>query len=323
MYSPFGLSAGALSSRVISKNTPAKRNNNTEALFPRELPNYRKATFPFNTTWLGDVAGQGKEGTVFVTQWSARLANLVTKLLHGVEVKAPPMGTPVVVKVSKGPVNNTSNTEWLYDRLRELHVHQFLASRRCKRFGPGGKYEACVREFIPPLYAGGVFKEKNSKTLSFVIVMGKGEGVHPTGMLTADMYLGIEKAVCAMWLNGVLHADLHKNNILWDPLRNKATIIDFGFAVVLPDQVTKDIKMNLAAAILAKVRSLGEIFRPSSPFHVPGLLAHSNGVLKGRRYGWYHANTTSLTHMFSRVINIASVPVKRQALWAGPASGRL
>ena len=318
-YSPLGPSAGLPSSRVIPKNTSAKHNN-TSALFPAGLPNYGKATFSFNTSRLGTPIGKGRHGEVFVARWSPLLSTLVKRLQHGVDVSAPFMGARVVVKVSRGPVNKDSYMVWLYDCMRELYVHQFLASRRCKRFGPDGKYEACVRDFIPPLYAGGVFREKTSEAPVFVIVMGIGDGAHPTQFLTADMYLGFEKAACAMWLHGVLHADLHEQNILWDAVRKRATIIDFGFAIMLPQHLTKAIETSLAAAIDAKARSLGEIFRPKSPFHVPGLLDHSNGVLKGRDYSWYHANSTSLTHMFSRVIDVANLPARRQALWAARAN---
>lgn len=61
----------------------------------------------------------------------------------------------------------------------------------------------------------------------------------------------VEKAVLTMWYAGVIHSDLHADNVLMDPTTKAVTIIDFGFAKVLPDTVRTQLRQKIAPVVNA------------------------------------------------------------------------
>jgi hypothetical protein len=142
----------------------------------------------------------------------------------------------------------------------------------------------------------------------------------PAGPLTSSVYLAVERAVALMWLNGVVHADFHKGNTMYDAATGRVTIIDFGQGVGLPRPLREKLLQAIVPAIAKGVRSLGELWDDAggkSPFGV-GLQAYTNRVRYTRdRAPWYNPDGHALKQLFKLLPRHerAAVQLKRPALW--------
>lgn len=304
--------------RIIT--SPSKQPNLARQKYPFPNKNSWKYPYDYPFTWseLGKKVGGGANGVIYRTTITPGLQEMAKSLRFGISPRLPEYGTEVLIKVSEVPSNPKNQNyaleyqEWLEDNLGELGIHNYLLQCGCTRLG--SEYETCVSDFIPPLYAGG--RVQFGRTPYFMTIMGHVPGAHPhSGPLTQEMYLGIEKAACSMWVNGVLHSDLHTGNILWDARRRRPYIIDFGLGVLVPDQLKREIRKQVRGAINAGVRSLGEIFRPDSDWFVDGLIKHVDGIMMHRRYKKYHSNMSSMLFMYSRTKNTAGMGSARRKLW--------
>ena len=61
----------------------------------------------------------------------------------------------------------------------------------------------------------------------------------------------VEKAVLTMWYAGVIHSDLHHENVLMDPRSKAVTILDFGYARVLPSTVCTQLRQKITPVVNA------------------------------------------------------------------------
>lgn len=110
----------------------------------------------------------------------------------------------------------------------------------------------------PQVFYGGLLDADSGMVFITVMDMapGKSLGHLLKGKkgLTAHQFAAIEKATASLWLLGVSHADLHQENLFFDPATNKVTIIDFGYGLILPGQVKKKIdRFNFTGAASNKV----------------------------------------------------------------------
>jgi serine/threonine protein kinase len=72
----------------------------------------------------------------------------------------------------------------------------------------------------------------------FVSVMGVAPGIVLAEYLqvkpvTPNLFRNVERAVKALWMQGVVHRDLNANNVMIDVADESVTIIDFGMAIKL------------------------------------------------------------------------------------------
>jgi len=121
---------------------------------------------------------------------------------------------------------------------------------------------------VPNLYFAGYKPE----LASFVIAMSLAQGdtvltvlknrflATKTWELNAEEFAAIEKAVLHLWSLGICHCDLHESNIMLDILRGKATIIDLGHAVAIPDRFRSLVRKRVLQVILLKQGHAGSAF---------------------------------------------------------------
>lgn len=168
-----------------------------------------------------DVSG-AYSTTFVVSHGDSRLVSRALKVRHSLPSK-------VLVKVTTIPMGK-----------REVDVMRHIRKARtvrpdCRR----GKALVPARH-IPVVYAYG------SVGNQFVIVMEFVEGVPLSNILpTQDQKRMFERAVLSIWAAGVVHADLHFNNVIMQ--KKRAVIIDFGMAVVLPDRLAAKLRTKLCS----------------------------------------------------------------------------
>lgn len=106
-------------------------------------------------------------------------------------------------------------------------------------------------DLVPMFYFSGAVKARDG-SLWYVTVMDQAPGTtlktlvesRATKSLTSREYVSIERALLSLWLLGVVHADMHMSNIMYDPKTEKVTILDLGFAVPLPQDVIEFMRAN-------------------------------------------------------------------------------
>lgn len=148
----------------------------------------------------------------------------------------PKIGSQVAIKLvsprgkrSDKPLATAARAQFLENNMREAVIQGELATSKCKMFG-GRRF--CAAKYVPKVYFAGW-----SPTMgAFVTVMEKVEGTSLKSMesrreFPRQAYQRLEEAVISLWLNGILHNDLHVGNVLYDRKTGRVTIIDFGAAV--------------------------------------------------------------------------------------------
>lgn len=274
--------------------------------------------------WLGKQVGKGLYGRAYLTKLTPtsrpRLVRLVRSMAFVTSGSLPALGDSVVIKVNRFNKAEDSRKAWLKAALRESAVHWHLTGQgrqACARV-PGCAKQPCVADHAPRFYVSGVVGD------TYVTVMGVAPGQPLERLLArtppgAELYLQVERAACALWASGFVHADMHKDNVFYDPSTRTATLIDFGYAVMLPDELRRSIVSRMAPAIGAGVRSLGEVFRSSarSKHGINNLQGYVNRVQHVRGFDWYNPDYTALTRLYSRLSpkDKLRVPEMRRALW--------
>lgn len=283
--------------------------------------------------WLGERLGSGKGGTAFATTATddtlAELVRLYNARRHGVGDSLPPPGARVVIKVAQRG-RDDDRAAWLGDQVREAVAQDALARAGCVRVS-GASRGLCAKDHVPRLFLAGLVLDAASASECFVTVMALAPGatldsfLRKGGALTADAYLKVERAAAAVWAHGLAHGDLHRKNVMWDAPTGTATLVDFGFAVVLPDDLTAELRAAMKAAALRGARSLGEVWREPARSAV-GTRAQSylNRVAQarlgpsfGRHPVWYNPDGNALLRLYDRLdpAEKAAVPARRLALW--------
>lgn len=138
----------------------------------------------------------------------------------------------------------------LVTALREARMHSYLSTASVPETA---QMPAVLgAEVVPEFHFGGAITLDSTPTappLWFVSVMalapGKALQSHlKSNALTAALFAKIEKAVYSLWLLGVAHADLHDANLMYDSKTRKVTIIDLGFAVKIPGNMVKKLRVT-------------------------------------------------------------------------------
>ncbi|GAQ92461.1 Protein kinase-like protein containing BRO family, N-terminal domain [Klebsormidium nitens] len=140
-------------------------------------------------------------------------------------------------------------------------------------------------EVVPPIFYAGLL-DGGEKGMVFITVMGEAPGVvlrefltRRSNRLTGFEYALIERAILTLWLLGVVHADLHEANIFIDEKSEKVTIIDFGYALILPKARATQVRTALDQG--ANMNTLWNDKKT-------GLRMNVNAIQAGRRYDWYN-----------------------------------
>lgn len=284
--------------------------------------------------WLGQKIGEGAYGTAFRCQVSDEATYRALELVRAatsfwVEYRPVRQGGLVVIKITRADdrsrrVPQTVADRFALDNVREATLHKHLDEARCLNLGMG---PLCVSQYVPDLHWAGLVINQPTGTRCFVTVMGVAPGI-PVDKhlrrtrLDAEMFVRIERAAAALWAHGVVHADLHKDNMMYDAATKKLTIIDFGFGVLLPPEYTRAVRSQLARAVRAGVRSLGEMWldrnkRASSKGFGLGIQRYVNRVQKGRGVPWYNPDGHAALMLYKRLPTSQRrlVPALRMRLW--------
>lgn len=130
------------------------------------------------------------------------------------------------------------------------------------------------------------------------------EYVKQHGGISSRLYNALEKAIVRMWQLGIVHGDLHDENVMVASDR-VVTIIDFGFAVMLPGE--------LRAAIDS------DLHRRDVPAAWAKIQAYVDAVQLQRIEGleWYNPNAKALQHWYTYVKNRGGTPTSVLTFSAG------
>ncbi len=307
------------------------------AVITRRQPRRDVQTSLYDTkkwaSWLGTKIGEGAYGTAFRCQVSTEAVYRALELVRAastfwVEYRPVKMGRLVVVKVtrddSRSAVSQGTLDRFALDNIKEATLHKHLDEAGCLNLGMA---PLCVSQYVPDLYWAGLVVNQATGTRCYVTVMGVAPGV-PVGKylarskLDADTFLRIERAAASLWAQGVVHADLHKDNMMFDPATKKLTVIDFGFGVLLPPQYTVAVRNQLAKTVRAGVRSLGEMWLDTSKGFGLGIQKYVNRVQRGRGVAWYNPDGHAALMLYKRLppAERRKVPDLRRRLWGATSS---
>ena len=213
----------------------------------------------------------------------------------------------------------------------ESVVHTRLKASPCLTLK--GLRPVCVAKYVPRFFLSGQVVDEVTRTRHYVSLMNVARGVPLDKIINKDgtkryirlkQYLAVERAICALWLHGYVHADFHGGNIMLDPRSNGVTIIDFGFGTQLPPNMVNDVRTKVVEAIRAGVRSLGEVWQPSSKSRFgTDMQEYVNRVQYGRMgqpkpgKGWYNPDGHAMMMMYSRLStqDREKLPEARRRLW--------
>lgn len=264
--------------------------------------------------WMNAVLGHGGFGTVYsarVTQGTRdALRDIRDASRSVVRGRLPPLGAAVAIKIAVREDWQPLQT-WVKDNVREAAIHSWLLDRPAARVSGCG-LRLSARDHLPRLYFAGLLDASKGV---FVTVMERVQGHAMFGkQVTLDKYLGLEIAAASLWASGVVHADLHGGNVMWDPRRKKAVIIDLGRAAMLPARHTATVRQELGRALREGVPTLGAIFTGRAA----PVQQYVNRVQSGRHLHNYAANYATMERAFFNKLRPDEkrvVPELRKHVW--------
>ena len=110
---------------------------------------------------------------------------------------------------------------------------------------------------------------------------------------------------------GVVHCDLHPGNIIYDPEKGRVTVIDFGFAVKLPDSLINSLR-----------RTASVLDEPELVWHARALDRYASTVTRMRgAYAWLNSDGLLLKALHERLADVGGVPAARLAVWRRDMAG--
>jgi serine/threonine protein kinase len=235
----------------------------------------------------------------------------------------PEEGEKIVVKLVKRQ-KGTEFAAFIMENVTEATSHERMASD-CFRIpcGPGARH--CATDHIPRFYFA--YLATANVYATFMSMAGSTSLASylksTRKKLDAEMYASIEKAVAVLWASGFTHADLHSGNIMVDPTAKRAWVIDFGFAVRLP-QTLRDFVRQRIGDIVADggSRSLGEIWSEKAP-DGESLSSFTDKAtqLKGIS-GWYNPNGRAVLLHYKKMTKAERTKFQlvRKRLWGCDAT---
>ena len=246
--------------------------------------------------------------------YDAQLLPVFISLRYLVYSGAPSTRSDLAVKI-QGRSGGEQFSAWLDGCLSESFIHQLLSeggSVRIPGFAP-----LASSDYVPQFYFAGLTRTVQNNSSRFIVAMRKAPGVPLYRLLTmvqpdAEMYVAVERALCSLWLQGVVHSDAHHGNIVYDPETRKATILDFGYAVIVPGLVRdKMIKTIVELLVRERPRSLLVYLWTQE------LNDYVDRIMRQRRKTYYSPNIRSAMTLYNRlsVKEREKVPNVRYRVW--------
>jgi hypothetical protein len=235
---------------------------------------------------------QGGRGSVFVYDASVmpRLDVLKERARRNgnfIETGVAPRGRLVVVKVTSILTDTWRKTvfeppSWL---LREAQIQAYLTTAGCKTAEDGVRY--CAGDVVPHLYWAGFFPEDNVQVVVMEGIDGKTlyRALAPAEReIARTVYDKVEHAVFTLWAFGIVHGDLHWNNVMVQR-DGRIKIVDFGFAL-MADKLARFPTPDARTMRSPKYHKLVDTLSDDTMLH--------------RGYNTYNPNTKSLKFLFRK-----------------------
>lgn len=260
--------------------------------------------------------GQGAYGKVFLVDAGPALSALAGTFLSPVYGYRPlPASGQVALKVAL-PRSHEPWDAFIDLSAHEAHVHGQLSGDR-PWVGSGCTRAMRTSEFVPQMYVAGV-----PPGARMYMTLMQAVGPDPVPLLSVhvspQLYVEVERAVVAMWLSGIAHADLHMENILVTR-DGRPWIIDFGWAVMLDGARTSSLRQKLGDALVdPRLRTLANAI-----WYGTDVGRYVETVIAKRfpLHGWYNPDGKLLRSLYNRVPAHARalIPQLRSAAWGCPA----
>lgn len=263
--------------------------------------------------------GKGANGKVFAIKSKSatrRGLDILRARLDSKVVGQPMLeGESAVVKIIKY-IPALPWREWVAVCIHEAQVHAYLNRPTSCVNMPCTTQKVCSAPYVPRFYMGGIDVEHGV----FVLVMGIVAGVSPLASLidqrkiTAQMYVDVEKALITLWLLGVVHGDMHRENILVRASDSRPFIIDFGLAVVLPRSLRPLLRHSVTNALTSSSTSVA-----NAAWYKRNMLGTyvNSVVFHKRKFKWYNPDGKLLRLLWNSVPvgEREKIPGVRKATW--------
>lgn len=330
--------------RPLNASVPAARNNNIRYLldcnmwvsekFMKEEDNRPVQHHPDAQIldehgilpWLGKMLGEGAYGAVFGLSYTAeakkRLMACIRSMTH---VTLNSRGTMpsnkecVAVKIVLQD-DRIPRRAWVQECYRESCILRHLGKPGCV-LPSQVTNPVCSKDHVPTFFFSGMLYYN-----LFMVVMSWVPGTvlgkilkQQDNKLKAEQYVEIERAIAALWLSGVVHADLHHDNLMVDPKTKRVTIIDPGFAQLIPTKLQQPMMDKMVQVVQDGGKTMADVFtrNQDSPYHVRNLQPAINRLVKDIKGNipYYNNDATFLRSMYKLVVDKARVPAVRRAVW--------
>ena len=268
--------------------------------------------------------GAGAYGTVYLVRMTNEIFWELTSLFQygggKILTKYPDVPSLVVIKITKQQ-SGTSDSAFYQENVRENLVHKRLYTAQCLQVGTK---PLCISKYVPKFFMSCIIgKPKNLRSLTVMDPAGNTDldkFVRGKSIPVA-LFIEIERAICAMWLTGYIHGDLHRANIMLDTNTMAVKIIDFGFALKLPPPFVAILGRRIYNKIArGDMDSLGDIWTQKPVEGKRRLVNYTNGVMKSKGFPWYNPDYKILRTLWNQVPkNLRrQIPAARSAAWGIP-----
>ncbi|AGE55267.1 PBCV-specific basic adaptor domain-containing protein [Paramecium bursaria Chlorella virus MA1E] len=306
-----------------------------------KISNVKSSDITFTPSEFGKKIGGGNYGLAYAAKVTPALMEQIKIGLDNgggkVFKELPKLGSFVVMKVAKQQPNQTDE-KFFKSSTRENVVHKELSVGHCYKI-PDASKGTCISEYVPNFYVSYIIgKRKRHMCITVMGFAGRMSLVEYSkdlqfshwqspqrGDSYAKFYVQLEKALCSLWLAGYVHLDLHRENIMVSK-DGKVKIIDFGFALKLPDVYVKSIASGITKMIKERnPRSFADLWTKESVNGVR-VVNYTNSVAQARDYGWYNPDYKVLQTFYNEVPvdQRSSIPKFRSEAWgvrSQPANG--
>ena len=268
--------------------------------------------------------GAGAYGTVYLVRMTNEIYwELASLFQYGggkIITQFPHVPALVVIKITKQSAK-TSDSEFYKENVRENLVHKRLYTAQCLQIGTK---PLCISKYVPKFFMSCIIgKPRNLRSLTVMDPAGNTDldkFVRGKSIPVA-LFVEIERAICAMWLTGYIHGDLHRANIMLDTNNMAVKIIDFGFALKLPPPFVAVLGRRIYNKIArGEMDSLGDVWTQKPVDGKRRLINYTNGVMKSKGFPWYNPDYKILRTLWNQVPkNLRSqIPAARSAAWGIP-----
>ena len=201
------------------------------------------------------------------------------------------------------------NKRGLEETLRETRLHVFASNGRVEgRYGYFPDVNGNV--IVPRLYFGCLIELAGKWWFTTVMAMAAGAPLNKylrSTPLTAAIFAAVEKAVYSLWILGVAHADFHPGNIMYDPKTQRATILDLGFAVKLPDHIVQQVRGTAAVTNDASL-----VYDNWISKYVSSVIYTRGGA---HQYAWFNPDGRVLSFLYNNISNKTELVAARIKVW--------